>query len=136
MSKDRVARIDTDIEFSRRPEVIAYMTKKYGAENVCRIVTFGTLAAKQVVKDVARVLGMPAYYGAKLSDAIPKAPKMTIQKALDTSPDFKKLYDSDSKAKEIIDIAKRLEGNKRHASQHACFTADTFITTKQGMKRS
>lgn len=135
MSKDRVARIDTDIEFSRRPEVIAYMTKKYGAENVCRIVTFGTLAAKQVVKDVARVLGMPAYYGAKLSDAIPKAPKMTIQKALDTSPDFKKLYDGDSKAKEIIDIAKRLEGNKRHASQHACFTADTFITTKQGMKR-
>lgn len=120
MLKNRVARIDTDIEYSRRPEVIQYITQKYGAGNVCRIVTFGTLAAKQVLKDVGRVLGELPGYTAKLANAIPTAPGMTIAKALEESPEFKNLYESDAKAKEIIDIGKRLEGNKRHASQHAC----------------
>lgn len=112
--------VDTDIEFSRRPEVIQYLIKKYGAENVCRIVTFGTLAAKQAVRDVGRCLGQPASYNARLSGMIPKGVGMTISKALDISPDFKQAYDSDATAKKIIDIALRLEGNKRHASQHAC----------------
>ena len=120
MPKGRVARIDTDIEYSRRPEVIQYITKKYGAGNVCRIVTFGTMAAKMVLKDVGRVLGETPGYTAKLANAIPTAPGMTIAKALEMSPEFKSLYDTDSKAKEIIDIGKRLEGNKRHSSQHAC----------------
>jgi len=120
MPKGRVTRIDTDIEYSRRPEVIQYITKKYGAGNVCRIVTFGTMAAKMVLKDVGRVLGKKPGYTAKLAGTIPTAPGMTIEKALEISPDFKKLYESDPDAKEIIDIGKRLEGNKRHASQHAC----------------
>ena len=120
MPKGRVARIDTDIEFSKRPEVIQYMIKKYGAENVCRIVTFGTLAAKQAVRDVGRVLSQPATYCTKLSGMIPKGVGMTIDKALEMSPEFQEAYKTDAIAKQIIDIAKRLEGNKRHASQHAC----------------
>lgn len=119
--------IDTDIEYSRRPEVIQYITKKYGAGNVCRIVTFGTMAAKMVLKDVGRVLGKAPGYTAKLAGAIPTAPGMTIGKALEMSPEFKNFYESDPEAKEIIDIGKRLEGNKRHSSQHACFQAGTMI---------
>lgn len=80
MPKGRVSRIDTDIEYSRRPEVIQYITKKYGAGNVCRIVTFGTMAAKMVLKDVGRVLGETPGYTAKLANAIPTAPGMTIEK--------------------------------------------------------
>lgn len=112
--------VDTDIEFSKRPEVIRYMTRKYGAENVCHIVTFGTLAAKQAVRDVGRCLGMPASYNAHLSSMIPQAVGMNIEKALNESPDFQNAYESDGNAKRIIDIARKLEGNKRHASQHAC----------------
>lgn len=135
MPKGRVARIDTDIEYSRRPEVIQYITKKYGAGNVCRIVTFGTMAAKMVLKDVGRVLGETPGYTAKLANAIPTAPGMTIAKALEMSPEFKSLYETDPRAKEIIDIGKRLEGNKRHSSQHACFDEKTLITTETGVKR-
>lgn len=127
--------VDTDIEFSKRPEVIRYMTRKYGAENVCHIVTFGTLAAKQAVRDVGRCLGMPASYNAHLSSMIPQAVGMNIEKALNESPDFQNAYESDGNAKRIIDIARKLEGNKRHASQHACFDKDTYITTKQGLKK-
>ena len=127
--------IDSDIEFSKRPEVIQYMTRKYGAENVCHIVTFGSLAARQAVKDVGRCLGMPASYNANLASMIPQGVGMTIDKALDESPDFQNAYESDATTKRIVDIAKKLEGNKRHASQHACFDKDTYITTKQGLKR-
>lgn len=120
MSKDRVYRIDSDIEFSRRPEVIQYMVKKYGEENACRIVTFGTLAAKQAVRDVGRCLGKPVGYCTKLSGYIPKGPGMTIKQALDMVPDFRNVYNTDTEARTIIDLAMRLEGNRRHASQHAC----------------
>lgn len=112
--------IDSDIEFSRRPEVIQYMIKKYGAENVCRIVTFGTLAPKQAIRDVARCMGKPASFGTRLSGLIPKGPDMTIHKALETSKEFKEAYDTDPEYKKTIDLAIRLEGNRRHASQHAC----------------
>ena len=112
--------IDSDIEFSRRPEVIEYMTKKYGEENVCHIVTFGTLAAKQAVRDVARCLNKPVSYSTRLSGLIPKGPGMTIDQALNTSPEFRNAYNTDQDAHEIIDLAQRLEGNRRHASQHAC----------------
>lgn len=112
--------IDSDIEYSRRPEVISYMIKKYGAENVCRIVTFGTLAAKQAVRDVGRCLGKPASYTTKLSGMIPKGVGMTIHKAIEMAPELKHVYDSDQEARCIIDIAMRLEGNRRHSSQHAC----------------
>lgn len=124
--------IDTDIEYSRRPEVIQYITQKYGAGNVCRIVTFGTLAAKQVLKDVGRVLGKTPGYTAKLANAIPTAPGMTIKKALDESPEFRRIFETEPEAREIIEIGKRLEGNKRHSSQHACFEAGTLIETDRG----
>lgn len=127
--------IDTDIEYYRRAEVIHYMIQKYGAENVCRIVTFGTLAAKAAVKDVGRVLGVPASYTNRLSAMIPKTVGMTINKALEESAEFQMAYENDAKAKEIIDIARRLEGNKRHASVHACFDADTLVATRNGFVR-
>lgn len=112
--------IDTDIEHRGRPQVIQYMVQKYGAENVCRIVTFGTFASKQVLKDVARVLEQPASYGALLANMIPSGVEMTLDKAMETSIDLQKAYKEDAMAKRIFDIAKRIEGGKRHSSVHAC----------------
>lgn len=135
MSKDRVSRIDTDIEFSRRPEVMAYITQKYGAENVCHIITFGTLAAKQAVQDVARTLGYPASFGISISSMIPKTVGITIAKALEESNDLQTAYKTNPEIKKVVDIAMKLEGNKRHASQHACFTGETLVTTSDGIKQ-
>lgn len=112
--------IDTDIEHVGRQKVIQYMIQKYGAPNFARIVTFGTFAAKQAIKDVARVLEMPASYGARLASMVPNGVGMTIKKALEESVDLKNTYEGDRDAKRIIDIAKSIEGGKRHASQHAC----------------
>lgn len=132
MSKDRVARIDTDIEHVGRQKVIDYITKKYGAESVCRIVTFGTMAAKMVIKDVARVMGFPAGWANTLAKLIPEEPKMTLNKAFDMNPELRRRYDSDPDVAKVIDVAKTLEGCKRHASQHACFEAGTPILTSRG----
>lgn len=120
MPKGRVSRIDTDIEHIGRPKVIEYITKKYGVESVCRIVTFGTQAAKMVIKDVARVLGYPPAWANSLVKLIPEEPKMTIDKALDMNPELKSMYQNDPDVAKVINVAKKLEGNKRHASQHAC----------------
>ena len=111
------------------------MTAKYGEENVCHIVTFGTLAAKQAVQDVSRTLGNPASFGAQISNLIPSGPGVTIDSALKTSPDFLTAYQTSPEVKQVVDIAKRLEGNKRHASQHACFTGETLVTTSEGVRR-
>lgn len=135
MLKDRVARIDTDIEHVGRQKVIDYITKKYGAESVCRIVTFGTMAAKMAIKDVARVMGFPAGWANTLAKLIPEEPKMTLDKAFDMNPELRRRYDSDPDVAKVIDVAKTLEGCKRHASQHACFEAGTLITTKDGLKK-
>jgi len=115
--------VDTDIEFSKRPQVIQYLREKYGEQNCARIVTFGTFAAKQAVKDVGRVLGKPVGYCANLASLIPNDPKMTLAKALEESPEFATAYNVDGEAHELIDLAMKLEGNKRHASQHACGVA-------------
>ena len=112
--------IDTDIGHVGRPAVIQYMTEKYGEPNVARIVTFGTFAAKQVCKDVARVLEYPASFGAMISGMIPGGVGMTIEKALQESVEMAKAYAEDNDVRRVVDIAKRLEGGKRHASQHAC----------------
>lgn len=120
MSKDRVSRIDTDIEHVGRQKVIDYITKKYGVESVCRIVTFGTMAARMVLKDVARVLGYPPSWANTLAKMVPEDVKMTIKKALDMNPELKARYQTDPDVAKVIDVARRLEGNKRHASQHAC----------------
>jgi len=112
--------IDTDIEHVGRPKVIDYMTKKYGEESVCRIVTFGTFAAKQSIKDVARALGYGPGWANNIAKMVPNEPKMTLTKALDSNPELKTRYENDPDVAKVIDIARKIEGNKRHASQHAC----------------
>ena len=111
--------IDIDFETERRGEVIDYVTKKYGEKQVCQIITFGTMAARGVVRDVGRVLGVPLAEVDKIAKKIPTGPKMTLQKGLEADPDFKKLYDSDQQARELIDIGKRLEGLVRQPGTHA-----------------
>lgn len=112
--------IDMDFEHTRRQEVIDYVTQKYGAENVCHIVTFGTLAAKQSVKDMARVMGYPVAIGNNISKLIPSEPHMTLEKAMNMNPEFKSAYEGDPDVKKIVDMAKVVEGCKRNASCHPC----------------
>ena len=135
MSKDRVAEVDTDFEHTGREAVIEFIKQKYNPAHVCHIITFGTEAARMVIKDVGRVLGYPVAYCNALAKKIPEEPHMTIAKALKESPEFKSNYENDPDAKKLIDLAMKLEGCKRHASAHACFDADTMITTKTGLKK-
>ena len=111
--------IDVDFEHSKRELVLNYVAEKYGAENVCHIVTFGTLGAKTAIRDVARALGYPPEVGARLAKMVPAGPKVSLHDALET-PDLEQAYATNPQAKQIIDIALRLEGCKRHSSQHAC----------------
>ena len=122
LNPDRVSwpDIDSDIAHNRRQEVIQYLINKYGPDHVCRIVTFGTFAAKQSILDIARVMGLPVSFGTKLTSLVPKGPKMSLKKALESSIELKSAYDTDKTAKRVIDLAMRIEGCKRHASQHAC----------------
>lgn len=112
--------IDTDFEHTRRQEVYDYCCRKYGEDAVSHIITFGTMAARMVVKDVARVLGYLPSFGAVIAKQIPAEVNMTIDKAMLENPDLKHSYDTQPDVKKVIDIAKALEGSKRHASQHAC----------------
>lgn len=112
--------IDTDIAYDRRQEVFQYLVNKYGTAHVCRIVTFGTFAAKQSILDVTRVLGLSAAMGGRLAGMVPRGPRMTLEKALTASVELNDLYRTDDTSKRIIDLAMKIEGGKRHASQHAC----------------
>lgn len=112
--------IDVDFEHSRRGEVIEYARTKYGADQVSHIITFGTEAAKMVIKDVGRVMGYPVSFCAKIAGLVPVEPGMTINKALEKNPEMETMYQNDADVKKIIDLARTLEGCKRHASQHAC----------------
>lgn len=112
--------VDTDFCFERRGEVIDYIRGKYGKEAVSRIITFGTLGAKTVVRDVAKALDFPYSIGSMISKAIPTDIGMTLEKALFTNPELAELYKNNSDVKDIIDNAKKLEGLPRHASVHAC----------------
>lgn len=109
-----------DIEDTRRQEVIDYVQGKYGADHVSRIITFGTLAARQAVRDVGKALGVNQFTLDTACKTIPAKPKITIDKALEESPDFKNIYDSDREIQNVVNVAKRLEGLSRHKSQHAC----------------
>jgi len=114
--------IDMDFADNRRDEVIEYAREKYGADKVAQIGTFGTMLAKGSVRDVARALGHPYAVGDKIANLIPLGSQgfpMTIEKALNTTPELKDLYKKDATAKEVIDLAKRLEGCVRHVSVHA-----------------
>jgi len=121
LNEERISPPDIDIDFceNRRGEVIEYVTKKYGRENVAQIITFGTMKAKAVVRDVGRVLDMAYAEVDKIAKMIPFDLKMTLDKALEESPALKDAYQKDSRVKELIDISRRLEGTTRHASTHA-----------------
>ena len=121
LNPERVSMPDIDIDFcyERRPEVIDYVMKKYGKDHVVQIVTFGTLAAKGVIKDVGRALDMPYSKTDMLSKMIPNDLGMTLDKALEANNEFRELYETDGEVKYLIDICKRLEGLPRHTSMHA-----------------
>jgi len=121
LNEERISPPDVDIDFceNRRGEVIEYVTRKYGRDNVAQIITFGTMKAKAVVRDVGRVLELPYAEVDKIAKMIPFDLKMTLEKALEESPPLKDAYDADEKVKELIDISRRLEGTTRHASTHA-----------------
>lgn len=111
--------IDTDFPDDRRDEVIQYVYETYGKEHVAHIITFGTLGAKQVLRDVGRVLEIPIHEINILCKAIPFSPKMTLQRALKESPHFKQVLEADKKYVEMFQIALKLEGLPRHSSTHA-----------------
>ncbi len=111
--------IDVDFEYERRQEVIDYVTEKYGKDQVTQIITFGTLAAKGVVRDVGRVLDVPYAKCDMIAKLIPNDLGMTLDKALEVSAELRKLYEEDEETNKILTMAKRLEGLPRHTSMHA-----------------
>ena len=121
LNPERVSMPDIDVDFcyERRQEVIQYVTRTYGKDCVAQIVTFGTLAARGVIRDVGRVMDLPYAYVDSISKMIPQELGITIDKALKMNPDLKKLYDTDETVTNLIDMAKRLEGLPRHCSMHA-----------------
>jgi DNA polymerase-3 subunit alpha len=121
LNPERVSLPDIDVDFCerRRGEVIEYVTRKYGRENVSQIITFGTMKAKAVVRDVGRVLEMPFADVDKVAKQIPAALDMTLDKALEESEPLRQMEESDPKVRELLAVARRLEGMTRHASVHA-----------------
>ncbi len=121
LNPERVSMPDIDVDFcyERRQEVIDYVVKKYGKDQVVQIITFGTMAARAVIRDVGRVLDIPYTKVDGIAKMIPNELNITIDKALKTSPDLKKVYAEDEETKYLIDMSKRLEGLPRHASMHA-----------------
>ncbi len=129
LNPERVSMPDIDVDFcyERRQEVIDYVARKYGADHVSQIITFGTMAAKGVVRDVGRVLGMSYADTDAVAKAIPFDLGMTLEKALKLSPLLKTMYDEQESVRRLIDTAMTLEGMPRHASTHA---AGVLITGK------
>ncbi|SFR84013.1 DNA polymerase III subunit alpha [Anaeromicropila populeti] len=111
--------IDIDFCFERRQEVIDYVVQKYGSDRVVQIVTFGTMAAKAVIRDVGRALDLPYAYVDSIAKMIPTELGITIEKALKINKELKQLYDQEDEAKYLIDMSMRLEGLPRHTSMHA-----------------
>lgn len=122
LNPDRISMPDFDVDFSdeRRQEVIDYVAKKYGRDHVSQIITFGTMSAKSVVRDVGRVLDVPYSDVDKIAKMIPFEIHMTLDKALEQNRELKEQYENDETTKRIIDIARGLEGMPRNASTHAC----------------
>ena len=118
---ERVSMPDIDMDFciERRGEVIDYVKEHYGVDNVSQISTFGTLKARAVFKDVAKVMEIPFSRSLEISKMIPEDLKITLDKALEESPDFRKVYDEDPQIRHVVDTAKVLEGLARHSSTHA-----------------
>jgi len=121
LNPERVSLPDIDIDFCerRRGEVIEYVTNKYGRQNVAQIITFGTMKARAVVRDVARVMDIPYADADRVAKAIPPTLDMTLARALDENPVLKEMEQKDERVKELLAVARRLEGMTRHASVHA-----------------
>lgn len=121
LNPERVSMPDFDVDFcyERRQEVIDYVVRKYGADHVAQIITFGTMAARNAIRDVGRALGIPYQATDTVAKKVPNELKITLDKALKISRDFKSVYDGDPKVRELIDMARRIEGMPRHASTHA-----------------
>ncbi len=130
--------IDVDFCFERRQEVIDYVVRKYGTDKVVQIVTFGTLAAKGVIRDVGRVMDLPYAFVDSIAKMVPNELNITLEKALEMNPEFRKLYNEDEQVHYLIDMCKRLEGLPRHTSMHAAGvvicpeSADEFVPLSRG----
>jgi DNA polymerase-3 subunit alpha len=111
--------IDVDFEYERRQDVIDYVTRKYGSDKVVQIITFGTLAAKGVIRDVARVMDLPYSFGDNISKMIPNELNITLSKALEMNPELRTQYETDETVHKLIDMCQKLEGLPRHTSIHA-----------------
>ena len=140
LNPERVSMPDIDIDFcyERRQEVIDYVRRKYGADKVVQIVTFGTMAAKGVIRDVARVLDLPYSFGDTLAKMIPNELNITLQKALDMNPELRSRYDTEEQVKNLLDMCMKLEGLPRHTSMHAAGVvicqkpAEEFVPLSRG----
>lgn len=140
LNPERVSMPDIDVDFcfERRQEVIDYVSRKYGAEKVVQIVTFGTLLAKGVIRDVARVMDLPYSFADQIAKMIPNELGITLDLALQKNPEFRKLYTEDEQVKKLIDMCKKLEGLPRHTSMHAAGvlicpeSADEFVPLSRG----
>ena len=121
LNPERVSMPDIDVDFcyERRQEVIDYVNRKYGADHVAQIVTFGTMAARNAIRDVGRVMGIPYQQVDVVAKQVPMELKMTLKRALEVSPELKRMYDTDPQVTELIDTALKVEGMPRHASTHA-----------------
>ena len=121
LNPERVSMPDIDVDFcyERRQEVIDYVVKKYGKEQVVQIVTFGTLAAKGVIRDVGRVLDLPYSLCDSIAKMVPNDLNMTIETALKMNPELRSMYETNEQVKYLIDMSLRLEGLPRHTSMHA-----------------
>lgn len=121
LNPERVSMPDIDVDFAPegRQEVIDYVSRKYGADCVVQIVTFGTLAARGVIRDVGRVMDLPYAFVDNIAKMIPQELNITLKGALEKNSELRKLYEEDEQVKELVDMSKRLEGLPRHTSMHA-----------------
>lgn len=121
LNPERISMPDIDVDFcyERRQEVIDYVIEKYGADHVSQIITFGTMAARAVIRDVARVMNIPYSVADRIAKMIPIEIGITINKALESNPELTSIYNSDAQVKKLIDMSIKLEGLPRHASTHA-----------------
>ncbi|HHP50996.1 MAG TPA: DNA polymerase III subunit alpha [Moorella mulderi] len=121
LNPERVSMPDIDIDFcfERRDEVIRYVIEKYGEEHVAQITTFGTMAARAAVRDVGRVLGVPLSEVDRLAKMVPMGPGITLEVALKENPELRQIYQENPRARELLDLARAVEGFPRHASTHA-----------------
>ncbi|MBQ5763349.1 MAG: DNA polymerase III subunit alpha, partial [Ruminococcus sp.] len=121
LNPDRVSMPDFDIDFcaERRGEVIDYVVRKYGEDNVVQIITFGTLGGKQAIRDIARVMGLPYAVGDEISKMVPREVNITIKRAMELNPKLRERYDGNPQIKELLDYAMRVEGMPRQSGMHA-----------------